>query len=277
MVVGAIAATQGCGLGSLDGLMDGRPDAGRDGASDARSPGDVAGDQDRGDGSEAGGTTGSGGAIGTDSSDVDGTPEGGGAGGADAGDGATDAEVGATADAEAGDMGGSCDAGSGVPRAPFVGPTGVQFAGGAAQIEAEYYDIGGEGISYHDSTPCNIFGAFRSGPNEGVDVETRCGTFSCYDVGEITPGEWMEYTINVLTPGTYLVQLGAAAIGTAHMHVDLDGASATGSIEVRNTSSLYYFVAQPTGIGIGLSAGQHVLRFTFDDGIMALNWVRFTM
>ena len=60
-------------------------------------------------------------------------------------------------------------------------------------VEAEDYDIGGEGLTYHDLDATNIAGAYR--PNEGVDIFDRLG--DGYQIGNAFPGEWFEFTLNV--------------------------------------------------------------------------------
>src|SRR4051812_4704483 len=55
-------------------------------------------------------------------------------------------------------------------------------------IEAEKYDVGGEGVSYHDSDTTNTLGAFRT---DAVDIKTCVDTTGCgYALGSIAGGEW---------------------------------------------------------------------------------------
>ncbi len=64
-------------------------------------------------------------------------------------------------------------------------------------IEAEDYDLGGEGVSYHDSDTSNQGGIYR---NDGVDIESGASGFV---VGNTVKGEWMEYTVDVAQSGEY--------------------------------------------------------------------------
>ena len=64
-------------------------------------------------------------------------------------------------------------------------------------IEAENYDIGGEGISYHDSDTSNLGGVYR---NDGVDIEMGG---SGYVIGNTIKGEWLEYTVDVSESDDY--------------------------------------------------------------------------
>ncbi len=54
-------------------------------------------------------------------------------------------------------------------------------------VQAKDYDLGGEGVAYHDTEPANLGGAYR--PAEGVDIETA-GLFT--DVGWVRSGEWLD-------------------------------------------------------------------------------------
>src|SRR5207302_1518276 len=62
-------------------------------------------------------------------------------------------------------------------------------------IEFENFDIGGEGVAYHDTTANNEGLKFRTG--DGVDIESTTDTGGGYDVGYAHTGEWMGYTVNV--------------------------------------------------------------------------------
>jgi endonuclease/exonuclease/phosphatase family metal-dependent hydrolase len=87
-------------------------------------------------------------------------------------------------------------------------------------IEAENFDNGGEGVAYHDASSGNSGGQYRS---TAVDIESS--SEGGYDVGWISAGEWLNYTVNVANAGSYLVQLRVASPGGAAMHVGFNTAS----------------------------------------------------
>ena len=92
-------------------------------------------------------------------------------------------------------------------RAPFTGvPTPIP-----GKVEAENYDIGGEGLTSHDIDGVNQGGAnYR--PNDGVDIgEHATGQ---YHVGYIAAGEWLEYTIDVQQSATYTMTASVASGGS---------------------------------------------------------------
>src|SRR5437868_13672015 len=61
-------------------------------------------------------------------------------------------------------------------------------------IQAEDFDEGGEGIGYHDLTAYNEGGAYRA---TDVDVQPTTDAGGGYNVGWVSAGEWLAYTINV--------------------------------------------------------------------------------
>ncbi|MDB5255751.1 MAG: C-terminal target protein [Chitinophagaceae bacterium] len=137
-----------------------------------------------------------------------------------------------------------------------VAPTQTPYAGIFGTIpgiiEAEKYDLGGQGIAFNDITTANEGGAFRT---DAVDVEPL-GTG--YDVGYIVTDEWLEYTVNV-TAGTYKIEANVAAIAAGKtFRLELDGAPIA-NFTVPNTGAWGTFQLSTVN-NITLTAGQKVLR-----------------
>src|SRR5215467_5163187 len=88
--------------------------------------------------------------------------------------------------------------GGATPSTSSLSPYSGSPASVPGTIQAEDFDNGGEGVAYHDTTGGNSGGAYRS---TDVDIEPAAG--GGYDVGWIAAGEWMNYTVNVSSPGTY--------------------------------------------------------------------------
>ena len=82
-------------------------------------------------------------------------------------------------------------------------------------IPAAYYDIGARGLSYSDSDYWNDGdGGYNDGwvfRNDGVDVEGSDNLNIPYTVGWTEAGEWLGYTIQDVTPGTYNVTFSVSA------------------------------------------------------------------
>jgi endonuclease/exonuclease/phosphatase family metal-dependent hydrolase len=138
-----------------------------------------------------------------------------------------------------------------------------------AKIEAEDFDNGGEGVAYHDSTPGNSGGAYRQ---TNVDIEPSSNGTS--DVGWITPGEWLNYTVNVPSAGAYTVWLRVASPGGALFHVGFNGASnvwATVGVPATGSWQNWTVVSVPVTLG----AGTQQITLFFDTG--AVNIDDFTV
>jgi uncharacterized protein YegP (UPF0339 family) len=135
-------------------------------------------------------------------------------------------------------------------------------------IEGENYDIGGEGVGYHDADATNNGGQYRTG--DGVDLEV-CGEGG-YDVGWGAAGEWMKYTVNVATAGSYTFTLRTAnqSGGAATGRIDLDGASLTGNVTIPTTATWQTWQNVVTS-AVTLPAGQHVLTWNIVSGGLNLN------
>src|SRR5258706_1061323 len=91
------------------------------------------------------------------------------------------------------------------------------FSGSPAMIpgtiEAEDFDNGSEGVAYHDTTSGNTGGQYRT-----TNVDIEAASEGGYDVGWIASGEWLNYTVNVASAGSYYVQIRVASTGRAAMH-----------------------------------------------------------
>ena len=148
----------------------------------------------------------------------------------------------------------SCDS---PPQRPF-GASAIQIPSGGAAFEAEDYDCGGEGIAYHDASAGNEMGSTYR-PGESVDIWDIPGGGRV--VRNFDTGEWMEYTINVATAGSYRLAIRAGHNSTPGQYrIEIDGNDVTGDVTVPGTGSwdVYQWVDAPNPVT--LSAGQHVLR-----------------
>jgi hypothetical protein len=88
---------------------------------------------------------------------------------------------------------------------PYPGPDPHPIPG---KIEAEDYDVGGEGVAYHDTTLGNEGGEYRS---DDVDVQSTTDGGDGHNVGWIEAGEWLEYTVDVASTGLYDIQVRVAS------------------------------------------------------------------
>jgi endoglucanase Acf2 len=133
--------------------------------------------------------------------------------------------------------------------------------------ESGHYDVfeggNGNGVAYHDGTAAN-FGDFRT--DEAVDVKAHPAEGKT--VGWITPGEWLEFTVQVAQTGLYQFQVRYAcgnAQGGGPFRLYRDGYEAVSPQNVVSTGGWNTWSTK-TVSGVPLVAGEHVLRLFFEGG-----------
>ena len=143
----------------------------------------------------------------------------------------------------------------------------------ATRIEAENYNIGGEGVSYHDTTAENAGGAYRI---EDVDIQATTDVGVGYNVSHIAADEWLEYSVDVAKRGIYELNLRTARLldGNSSIRVLFDGQDKTGTLSVPSTDDWQTFT--DTKKVVGLSAGRQIMRVEFLAGSQNLNWIELT-
>jgi endonuclease/exonuclease/phosphatase family metal-dependent hydrolase len=165
------------------------------------------------------------------------------------------------------------------PAAPAPPPSGgsTPYSGSAAAIpgtiQNEDFDNGGEGVAYHDNSSANEGGAYRS---TGVDIASG-GSGSV--VGWVSAGEWLNYTVNVASAGTYTATFRVASSGQGGVfHLEMNGTNVTGPLTVPNTGGWDSW--QVVTKAVTLNAGAQVARLVMDSigGVAVGNfdWMQFT-
>jgi PKD repeat protein len=155
------------------------------------------------------------------------------------------------------------------PQSPFYGyPQAIP-----GQIEAEDFDFGAEGVAYHDYDAENQGGAYR--PSSGVDIEA-CSEGD-FNVGYMCANEWLEYTVDVVSAGTYTIEIRVASLTTGGtFHIEFDGVDKTGNIDVPVTDGWQNWVSVTATVD--LSAGVQVMKFVNSDSASDeynINYYRF--
>jgi endoglucanase Acf2 len=152
-------------------------------------------------------------------------------------------------------------------------PNGTPFGGAPATvpglIEAENYDLGGEGIAYHDVDENNIGLAYR--PDEGVDIENSSG--GGYDVYWIVAGEWLEYTFEVEQSGIYTFSPSVSTVpGFGYFYMLIDNEDVSGRRNVTHTGGWQSWTSIPIE-GVELEEGIHRMRFEFNSDSDKEGWL----
>jgi GH43 family beta-xylosidase len=145
-------------------------------------------------------------------------------------------------------------------QSSFVeGPYGIPGV-----IEAERYNHGGEGSSYHDNDDFNHGCAFR--PSEGVDIANYPG--GGYSVFWIDTGEWLNYDITVAQTNLYKIGFRyTTPFDGRSCHLKIGEQNITGSIALPNTGGWDNWETAFIS-NVSIPSGQHILKFVAEiDGI----------
>jgi len=142
---------------------------------------------------------------------------------------------------------------------------------GPTRIEAENFDVGGQGLAYHDVTPQNLGGAYR---DEAVDVVQLAGTGLEHAVGWVDAGEWLEFSIEVEVAGTYRLRARTARgqSGNRSVRFLFDGMDKTGNLVVPATGNWENYTTIESA-PFELPAGRQVLRAEMNTGAFNLDWI----
>ena len=141
-------------------------------------------------------------------------------------------------------------------------------------IQAEDYDQGGPEVAYTDTDSGNNGEVYR---NEDVDIEVSRDTGGGYNVGWMSNGEWLEYTLSDVTAGSYDIHFRVASRNTTSnktLTVELEG-NPIGSVSIPATGGWqsWQTVTLPE---VSISGGSdQLLRLNIGGGSFNLNYVQF--
>lgn len=132
-------------------------------------------------------------------------------------------------------------------------------------IEAENFDKGGEGLSFHDSDDNNEGDTQYRSDGEGVDfVKGNGGTA----IGYTAKNEWLEYTIDVQEAGTYQY-VATVSSGTTDSGFSIGlyyngGIITVAKVSVPQTANNNWnkYTTKEGQLSRDLEVGQQILRFT---------------
>ena len=135
-------------------------------------------------------------------------------------------------------------------------------------VAAADFDNGGEGVAYHDTSAGNSGGQYRN-----TDVDLEASSEGGFDLGWTTPGEWLNYTVNVTSSGNRTVQLRVASPGGATMHVGFNGPSQGQwkSVSIPPTGGWQNW--QTISVPVTLGPGVQQLTLMFDTGGMNIRTI----
>ena len=148
--------------------------------------------------------------------------------------------------------------------APFVLP---------ARIETEDFDLGGEGVAYHDVSPGNEGNQYRT--TEGVDIEVCSDTGGGYNTGWTDSGEWLEYTVYVPVAGDYTINTRVSSNESGGtFRIEFDGVDKTGELAVPVTGSWQTWTTVSATVNV--PTGLQVMKFFATSAGFNINYFDIT-
>lgn len=142
--------------------------------------------------------------------------------------------------------------------------TGVSYKGPhhvPGTLEAEDFDEGAKGMVYleKDSKPADS--AYRGA--HAIDIRVDGNASGGYYIGDVQPGEWISYTIEVDKDGAYSIETyivkGDGSSGTFYFEVD--GYGVTRSIDMPLGGWTDFNQKVTAGGNLQLTKGRHVLKY----------------
>lgn len=143
---------------------------------------------------------------------------------------------------------------------------------GSTRFEAEDFDWGGEGVSYHDTTQANLAGKYRA--DEPVDIEECTDEGGGYNITSTKEGEWLEYTIWVQNAGYFDLSLRVASENGGSVQISSLNQDKSGSWNLEATGAKQSWTTQSRVIY--LDYGIQRLRITFLSDDINLNRIELS-
>ena len=144
-------------------------------------------------------------------------------------------------------------------------------------VQAENFDQGGEGLSFHDSDTNDEGDANYRSDNEGLDLVKGNGGTA---IGYTAKNEWTEYSVNVTEAGDYSFEAtcsnGSSSTGGFSISL-VNGSTVTkiGDVKVTATGGWNTYSVMSGKLTKKLSTGEQILRFTITDGNCNIDKVKF--
>ena len=144
-------------------------------------------------------------------------------------------------------------------------------------IQAENFDKGGEGLSFHDSDSNDEGDASYRSDNEGVDIVKGNNGNA---IGYTSTGEWLEYTVNVKADGIYkysaTVSSGVSNSGFRLGLMKNGTETQLATISVPQTGSNSWDKYTTVSGSFKLSAGTQVIRLTITGSSCNIDKIAFS-
>lgn len=156
-------------------------------------------------------------------------------------------------------------------KEPFVA---MSFPG---LVQIENYDLGGEGLAYHDIDMANEGKVYRE---DGVDIvgvgcDAEGANCTGLAVGYTNTDEWLNYSIDVQKDGNYMFRANVSTgldVGSFQLYIDEKPVTDIIAIPQGADWDTYQYVEGEIG---SLTKGTHVLKVLFTGSYVNMDWILF--
>ncbi|MBR2271149.1 MAG: carbohydrate-binding protein, partial [Fibrobacter sp.] len=143
-------------------------------------------------------------------------------------------------------------------------------------VQLEDYDMGGQSVSFYDKDFVNEGGAYREDGVDIVQVDSADASKG-YAIGYTQAGEWLEYSVNVVTTGKFVFRASVAdGLEGGSIRLFIDGKAVTDTVAVPQTEDWNTYTLMD-GETSEIERGDHVLRVQFTGSYVNLDWIQFAL
>ena len=143
-------------------------------------------------------------------------------------------------------------------------------------VQLEDYDEGGQSVSFYDKDFVNEGGVYRE---DGVDIVQidSADASKGYAIGYTQAGEWLEYSVNVVTTSKFVFRASVAdGLEGGSIRLFIDGKAVTDTVAVPQTEDWNTYTLMD-GETSEIEKGDHVLRVQFTGSYVNLDWIQFAL
>jgi poly(3-hydroxybutyrate) depolymerase len=139
-------------------------------------------------------------------------------------------------------------------------------------LQAENYDLGGQGVAYNDMDSENKGSEYR---DDGVDITAN--DENGYSIGWTEAGEWLEYSVQIEKNGVYTWEARVASGADASsFKVQIANEDVIGTVSIPNTGDWETYTTLQ-GVTSYLEVGEYVLRLQVEGSYFNMDWIAFSL
>jgi beta-glucanase (GH16 family) len=134
------------------------------------------------------------------------------------------------------------------------------------RVEAENYDVGGEGVGYATGHPAWGTAFPRS---DSMDIGYDASASNGYYIGWVAPKQWFAYTLSVKSAGSYKLAFLVTTPWSSSLRATIDDVDVTGALALPQLKGGFYHSV--TSKALHLGSGTHKLVVHFEGSSMSLD------